>query len=246
MASTSALGGGPYTDFQVSMGQNVGISNTVTSTFNTGLVPVFSAASYTTSAAIAGGWIAIPLSSPFSYNPALSLVIEVKSTGSPAGLNVYRSNLSNRRVYGPPAATTGTEFSGPMEVGLSINAAPTPPYFSGNTSIQANIVPLNPGSTANFQKSQDLYGPGEFTGAPAGTIETLWIRVASTSALGGGPYSDFQVSMGQNVGTDNTVTSTFNTGLVPVFSAASYTTSAAIAGGWIAIPLSSPFSDTPL
>ena len=113
VASTSALGGGPYSDFQVSMGQNVGTDNTVTSTSNTGLVPVFSAASYTTSAAIAGGWIAIPLSSPFSYNPALSLVIEVKSTGSPAGLNVYRSNLSNRRVYGPPAATTGTEFSGP-------------------------------------------------------------------------------------------------------------------------------------
>ena len=48
--------------------------------------------------------------------------------------------------------------------------------------------------------------------------------------IGRQPCRDFQVSMGQNVGTDNTVTSTFNTGLVPVFSAASYTTSAAIAG----------------
>ena len=59
-----------------------------------------------------------------------------------------------------------------MEVGLSINAAPTPPSFSGNTSIQANIVPLNPGSTANFQKSQIVW-PRE----SAEHIETLWIRV---------------------------------------------------------------------
>ncbi len=245
MASTSA-GAGPYSNFQISMGQNIGTGTTASTTFNSGLTSVYSNASYTTPAVSVGGWIAIPLSTSFAYNPALSLVVEVKSTGvSGVGLNVYRVNATDRRVYGTYAATTGTVFNGPMEIGLSISLIPNvvPPYFNSNTATQANVVPFNP-TSAIYQKVQDIYAPGEFAGAPNGLINTLWVRMASTSA-GAGPYSNFQISMGQNIGTGTTASTTFNSGLTSVYSNASYTTPAVSVGGWIAIPLSTSFAYNP-
>jgi hypothetical protein len=132
-----------------------------------------------------------------------------------------------------------------MELGISVDplVTATPPYYNSNTSVQANLVPFNP-TNANFQKVQDIYGPGEFTGATAGLIDVVWVRMASTTA-GAGPYTDFEVSLGQNIGTGTTSSTNFNTGLTSVYSNASYTTPAVSAGGWIEIPLSSSFEYDP-
>ena len=116
--------------------------------------------------------------------------------------------------------------------------------FSGNTSIQANICAVQQ-QLLIFRSHRACMARGNSPGhhRAVDAVDTRGIHLsgigaAARTAISRSPWA-------RTFGTDNTVTSTFNTGLVPVFSAASYTTSAAIAGGWIAIPLSSPFSYNP-
>jgi hypothetical protein len=244
-AGSDSLGSGPYVDFEVSLGQNVGTTITVTPTFNTGLTSVYKTSSFTIPAVVTGDWVAIPLTTPFLYNPALSLVVEIKSKGNGgSGVNVFRGNEANRRVYGAYVAATGTLGAGPIDLGLTITPSIIPQYFNSNTTTQANQVPFNPDGNPQFRKGQQRYAPGEFTGAPNGNIETVWVRAASDS-LDAGPYLDFEISMGQNVGTSTTVTDTFNTELTSVFSDGFFSISDVEKGDWIAIPLATPFFYNP-
>jgi len=137
--ATATEGAGPYTDLEISMGQNIGTDATATTAFKTGLTSVFHADSFMAPAVDAGDWTAIPLTRPFPYDPALSLVVEVKSTGvSGEGLNVFRLTGANRRVFSSYAATGGTVFSGPMELGLSVTSTPSlaAPNFNRDTAAQ--------------------------------------------------------------------------------------------------------------
>lgn len=95
-----------YDNFEVSLGQNSITS--FPSAWQT-VTPVFSQLSYSPPAHVIGGWIAIDLTTPFLYDPSLSLIIEFKFTSATGvGFGCY-SNTSitgNRRIYNTNPAST--------------------------------------------------------------------------------------------------------------------------------------------
>ena len=117
---------------------------------------------------------------------------------------------------------------------LGVQAQTTPQFYNSSSGTSYNSFPLN--SATN--QVQWIYGPGEFnstgpTGTPAyyGLITKVYFRLGTTA--GATTYTNFSISLGQNVGTQSTWGTSsgsgyaFTTGLTPVFTQASYTMSGA-------------------
>ena len=99
-----------YTNFTISLGQNVGTATTIPSTtFNTGLTQCFYQASgYQLLGGAANNWYGITLQTPFSYDPSLSLVFELKVSAGTGTNTVGNTSVTgqNQRLYAAYAATT--------------------------------------------------------------------------------------------------------------------------------------------
>lgn len=121
----------------------------------------------------------------------------------------------------------------------SIAQAQDPPFFNSNGGWGGNVFPLNHNS---FNKVQWVYDANSFPGAPAGTIDTLWIHVSSTDP--GVFTSGFSISLGQSAAYGSWTSSNFETGLTVVYAPGAVTTAAPI-NGWVPFALSSPFSYDP-
>lgn len=121
----------------------------------------------------------------------------------------------------------------------------SPQYYNLNNSTGSNAIPLGGGGYAT-NKCQFLYGPGLFnssgtTGTPAynGMITTVYFRVNNYSSAV--TYSDFTISLVQNVGTSTTFPSTTFGTLTPAFYQSSYSLPALGTNNWCAITLTTPF-----
>ncbi len=105
------------------------------------------------------------------------------------------------------------------------------------TSSTANLL------NTNSRKSQQLYLPGDLTGAANGNISKVYFRWAANTT---GNYTNFSIKLGQTTATafsPNGSNYDFFTGLTTVFSAATYTiVVGAAAGDFVELPISVPFA----
>ncbi|MBI5647105.1 MAG: hypothetical protein HY962_09220, partial [Ignavibacteriae bacterium] len=145
-----------YTNLKISLGQLSG--TTYPTTWHTGMTQAFFQASYTVPATNAGNWFVIQLQTPFPYNPANSLVIEVCSDGTTTG-GITISTFSNSsppnltRVYGGSGCSgtvagssqTRTDFGFDLaspnfnDAGLSALLSPVN-FCAGNYDIQVKLM----------------------------------------------------------------------------------------------------------
>jgi len=121
---TSVSATASYSDYTISLGQNVGTTTTWSSgTFTTGLTQCFYQATFSMTGVTASSWYGITLQTPFGYDPSKSLIFELKvSAGS--GNQVVQSGSTNQRVYGAYSATSGTAGSGLVDFGFDLAASP--------------------------------------------------------------------------------------------------------------------------
>ncbi len=132
-----------------------------------------------------------------------------------------------------------------MVVGVGQYAfSQTPTYYNNNTASTSNSFPLN--STTN--KLQWIYGPNLFktggttgTASGGGTITKIYFRLGAT-ANATSTYADYTVSLGQNVGTTTTWSTTaWTTGLTQCFYRSSFQMTGAATNSWYVITLQNPF-----
>lgn len=142
-------------NFTISLGQNVGTVNTIPSTtFNTGLTQCFFASSFQFTGITAGAWYGVTLQTPFTYDPNLSLVVELKTTSTTSGNSIgYITTTGlNQRLYAANAAVTGTSGTGLLHFGMDVvSASPcTSPPVPGTLSASATTVCPNANFTINI------------------------------------------------------------------------------------------------
>ena len=122
--------------------------------------------------------------------------------------------------------------------------AQPPQYYNGTAGTSSNSFPLN-STTSN--KVQWIYDPGMFksngatgTPAPAGLITKVYFRLGTANATN--TYSNYRISLGQNVGTITAwPNTTFTTGLTQCFFQPSFQMTGAAASQWYGITLQTPF-----
>ena len=156
-----------YTNFSISLSQNIGTSTGFGSTagnsynFTTGMVQVFSSSSFTMTGATANSWYGITLSTPFTYDPALSLVMEVKVSGGTGNQIRLLSGANPQRIYGGYSATTGTSAAGNMSVGVNMVHLPLPvslSLFNGKQQGGSDHLFWTSQSESNLASYQLMHG----------------------------------------------------------------------------------------
>jgi len=174
--------------FEISLGQNVGTQTSwANATFITGLTSVQGPGALnfatlptrTSSAPNNGTWVGFPLATPYLYDPALSLVIEVRQNGYSTGTTTPQlSTNGTRRIWGGYAATTGSSGTGQANMGMSLSsplncATPTmgSASFIGQDSVTLSWTENNVPATTTWQIE---WGPSGFspTGTPQITTTT--------------------------------------------------------------------------
>ena len=123
----------PYTNFTISLSQNVGTSTTFGTTptmaysFTTGMTQCFYQAS---GFSLAGGtpnsWFGIQLNTSFPYNPNLSLVVEIKVSGGAGNSISLAPSVTPQRLFGSYSATLGTNAVGVANFGFNMISTPLP------------------------------------------------------------------------------------------------------------------------
>ncbi|MGI9191344.1 MAG: GEVED domain-containing protein [Chitinophagaceae bacterium] len=116
-----------YTNFTISLGQTMGTTNSFPNgTYLTNLTQSFFQASYSLTGITANTWYAIPLQTPFLYDPSLSLVWEMKVSAGTGNTIAQVSNAGlNQRIYGAYGNATGTAGVALADFGFDL-IPPTP------------------------------------------------------------------------------------------------------------------------
>jgi hypothetical protein len=128
-----------YTDFTISLAQNVGtLSSWTNGTYNTSLTQVFYQSSFTSTGAASGQWFGVVLQTPFQYDPSLALIFDLKVSGG-TGNSVYQVSTTgiNARIWGNYTATTGSFGTGRVDFGFDLVPASTQPNDAGVASIDS-------------------------------------------------------------------------------------------------------------
>ena len=98
--TTGQASGNTLTDFRVRMVQTAATTFAGGNTFFTGLDTVLTSASYTIAPGATGDWFAIELDSTFTYDAALTLVVDITFTGSATtNFGTYSTNMAGRKLY---------------------------------------------------------------------------------------------------------------------------------------------------
>jgi parallel beta-helix repeat protein len=136
-----------------------------TAGFVTGMTPVYDSAATINGAVVQGNWFYIKLSTPFRYNPAKPLVVEIITEGySGTGLDTYGSNAGSvyKKLFAIPSSSVGGSpgNSSWQDFGLHLTFPPcTFPLSAGNATIMNNI--LCTGDTAQVDLVNDIIGDGQ-------------------------------------------------------------------------------------
>jgi hypothetical protein len=169
----TGLGPGPYSGLEVSFAQNQGTATSFTGTnYVTGLTSAFApAGTYSLGPTVAGQWYPIPLTTPFLYNPALSLVIEVKQNGYSLGVTTSQTGATGWRMWGGYTATSGSTGAQMANMGFSLLsnltcATPTAgtATFIGTDSVTLSWTENNMPAATTWEIE---FGPNGFP--PSGT-----------------------------------------------------------------------------
>ena len=177
----AAPGPGPYVGLTVGFAQNQGTATSWTGlTYATGITTAFAPATATSlGATVAGQWYPIALTTPYLYNPALSLVIEVQQNGYSLGVTTSQSGTTGGRIwgaYGTPAGTGSDLNMANMGVSLASNLSCATPSLGSATFISQDSVTLS--WTENNSPAATTWeiewGPSGFTptGSPQITTTT--------------------------------------------------------------------------
>lgn len=141
-----------YTNFTISLAQNVGVQNSFANgTYITGLTPAFYQVSHSLTGIVANQWYAIPLQTPFLYDPALSLVWEMKvSAGTGNTIAQVATAGLNQRIWGLYGNATGTTGTALADFGFDL--APNTPCSGVPVlgTINTGNMTLCPGSVSNL------------------------------------------------------------------------------------------------
>jgi hypothetical protein len=194
-----------YTNFTIQMSQNVGTATTwATGTFTTGMTTVFGPTTHSFSPAV-GGWYQIALTTPFLYDPSLSLAVEMaQSAYTGAGASIFQTSVGgNQRIFGAFASPTGTAGTGwadmginmipsgpcsvPPTAGTSTTTPATTTCFGSNVLLNLTGNSQGTGQTYQWESSANLAGPYTTVGAsgPSAALNTtatgtLYYRCAVT------------------------------------------------------------------
>lgn len=153
-------------DFSISMLQT-GTSNTFSDgNYLTGLTTVFQSNSFQFTGITAGSWYGITLTTPFAYDPAQSLIVELKSNLNTSGgnsVNSITTSTLNQRIFGAYASATGTAGTGLTPIGFDVipaSACTAPPVAGTPTSSVTNVCSgtnFNLGLTGNSTGTGQTY-----------------------------------------------------------------------------------------
>ncbi|MES2727904.1 MAG: T9SS type A sorting domain-containing protein [Bacteroidota bacterium] len=193
-----------YSNFTLKLAQNVGtITAWPSIAFNPGMTTVFSAPSFTITGAAAGAWIMVPLTTPFRYDPTLSLVFEMSVTAGTGNQTRQTTITGNSRVFGPSGGAATGSATGMLNFGIEVvNLAPndagvigfdepTAPTVGSNTIIARvknfgnNII-----NTVDVNWSVDgvLQTPVTYNTAPIDTVNGTGSTTAAVT-LGTSPFT---------------------------------------------------------
>ena len=128
-----------------------------------------------------------------------------------------------------------------LAVGWIGQATAQPQYYNYNTTGDANMYPFN---QPTGMKVQMPFLAGDFSQpspAPSGSIVKVFFQVHPSWPLGPWDYSQFTINMGQANITSLPAGAYYAGALTTVYSKALVTLSAP-AGGWLEIPLDTPFA----
>lgn len=130
-----------FTNVTISMGPTA-LNTFVAGPWATGLTTVFNGPA--TFTANAGGWLVIPLTTPYAYNNTQNLIVDFQQTGNSATISVLHDNTASaadRSLYA--AATAGTAALQPrlQQLGFDMVActAPSGLAAAGITATSANL-----------------------------------------------------------------------------------------------------------
>jgi hypothetical protein len=141
-----------YTNFTISLAQNLGVQTSFTNgTYITGLTQCFYQASHSLTGVMANTWYAIPLQTPFLYDPNQSLVWEMKvSAGTGNTIAQVATAGMNQRIWGLYGNATGTTGTALADFGFDL--APNTPCSGVPVlgTINTGNMTLCPGSTATL------------------------------------------------------------------------------------------------
>lgn len=163
MKNSVAAATGTYTDFSVGFVQNNN-NAFLNTTFLTGVTNALTATTFTiTGNATAQGWFEIPLTTPFAYDPAQSLIVEIKYASKTGGITVATTTASTSKrlfVSAPPGAATGGLTTGWADFGMDIvpSTACTNPLLAGTTSVSSIVACA--GQTIDLNLSGNSIGNG--------------------------------------------------------------------------------------
>lgn len=144
--------GAVYSNFTISLAQNMGVQNSFTNgTYITGLTQCLYQSSFSLTGITANTWYAIPLQTPFLYDPTLSLVWEMKVSAG-TGNTIAQVNTAglNQRIWGLYGNATGTTGTALADFGFDL--APNTPCSGVPVlgTINTGNMTLCPGSVATL------------------------------------------------------------------------------------------------
>ena len=230
-----------YTDFTVSLMQNVGTATTFPSTTFGTTSPSFYQSTYSLPTPAVGDWVGITLQTPFLYDPNLSIILELKASNSSGGTsssNGMRTGTGSR-LYGTYSAVTGStststlvDFGFDLVPNAACTAPPTPgsavasntaPCFGQTISLNLTGNSIGSGQTYQWESATSLSGPW----TPEGTLLTTTPYLSGVAPQVGTTYYRCQVTCGAS-----TITSVEDTVVVPtLFPGGTYTINSAVATG---------------
>ncbi|MCD6062233.1 MAG: Fibronectin type domain protein [Flavipsychrobacter sp.] len=165
----SSTGTFTFTTLVIKMGYT-SLSTFTAGPFATGLTTVYSnTASFTTNS---GGWIEIPLQTPFLYNASQNFIVEASQQGYSPSMSAICDNstgATDRTLYGTTSSSTGSLQARVMRLGFDLTpgtpcTAPTGLAASNVTNISAL---LNWGAVSGSQGYE--YVLDQTAGNPSGS-----------------------------------------------------------------------------
>ncbi len=134
-----------YTNFTISLSQNVGTSTSFGTgsgggvySFVTGMTQCFYQASgFALTGAAVNSWYAFNLNGSFPYNPNLSLVVEIKvSGGSGNRISLMAPSSAPRRLFGGYSSASATTATEAPNFGINMIQTPLPVNVSSFTGFK--------------------------------------------------------------------------------------------------------------
>lgn len=217
------LGPWTYTDFTIKMAQSTITSFTSGAFYTTGLTTVYYRSSVSLSAP-GGGWLTITLDTPFAYDPAQSLIVDVGQCGVPGATGFsacFTAGTGNRRIYssaGCPFAY-GSANTSIYHAGINIGASSPVALTGSATAVTGNSATLNgsvnangPSTTVTFEYGLTAAYGSTVPGVPSPVSGNSFTPVAAAiTGLAPATLYHYRVKAVSSAGTSNGADSTFTT-----------------------------------